>query len=163
MLIVFFVLILIVFYKRLIQKRLDEKNRERLSKLIKQGNAIKIDLSTITIKHRTWKNEIMVDMQGNEIDPDYRRTNRYYEFRKIRKYKSELKISVAYNGQNISFLTTLNVDGNWLGIKFHLQKWTYLYIDKNDLENSYIDFTFLDKHKIGFNAVHTINFYKNDN
>lgn len=146
---------------RIRENRLKIDHQTMIQKLVREGDLIEIDLSTIHIKHRSSKKEIMVDLLGNKINPSSIRTNSYYDFKKINTYRSELEIPVIYNGENISFFTVLLLDGHWLGIKFHIQKSTTLYIDKNDIEQSYIDFTFLDKPKINFTSVHRLDFYKN--
>ncbi|GHC60466.1 hypothetical protein GCM10008083_26740 [Ulvibacter litoralis] len=102
----------------------------------------------------------MVDMYGNKINPNAVRKDGFFEFKKVNEYKSDLTIPISYKGETIEFLTTLYVDGDWLGIKFYQQKETTFYINKKNIENSYIDFRFLENPKIDYTPVHTADFYK---
>ncbi|MFV0540404.1 MAG: hypothetical protein ACK5MZ_04085 [Aestuariibaculum sp.] len=153
------IIITAIRLSNLISKKKEKKKRLKWVALFKQkADIVKIDLSTINIKHHTWEREVIVDIYGNETKPQNTNAKRYYNFKNKRKYQSKLTIPVNYKNNDYIFKTILSVDGQWLGIKFYLQKYTNIYIDKNDIENSYIDFSFLEIENEDLCAIHTNNF-----
>jgi len=126
-------------------KRLSKEVKNHIELFIADAQIYKVDLKTVEIDHRSWKIEILVDDYGNEVSQEIYSGGRSVSYKTINTYESKLALPLRINDEEKSFITTLDIDGDWLGTKFFLQKETFLFIDRESLDFGYLDLRFLNK------------------
>ncbi len=123
-------------------KKINDRQKERIELLKKTGEKITIDLDLVIIKSSQLQKKIITDNTTySALNGLVEREDR--NFKIVNQNVNQLTITKSHNGRKIKYRESIVMDSDNLKIHFAIQKNTILYIDPNDKKNMYLDLEFL--------------------
>ncbi|MDY8134471.1 hypothetical protein [Aquimarina sp. 2201CG5-10] len=120
----------------LIEKIKDKKIKKQLilkrKELIRTGEKIVIDLDNVEIKSNSWNQEFIIGA-GEHQRIEHRDINYNY-----------IELKIPYGRQKIKYNLHIDMELTKLKMHFAIKEKTYLYVDPSDINNNYLDLSFLE-------------------
>jgi hypothetical protein len=142
-------------------------DKNRLTNYFNGLDRFKIDLEAATVKGKSWRQNVPVDLYGNELNPSdddfytqadhspFRFKDKYHKDTYKMKFQSTVIIPINYRNISKKVKIELPVEAARIMIKFHLEKQLTVYIDPNGEREKLI----LDFRAMNFKGLSTYTIY----
>ena len=123
-------------------KSYERELKLELEEFKRNAEKILVDLENVSIKSNVWTEEVVVGESGYRgIDErlGYKNSNVV----KVNRNLNTFKLSVPLDGNTIDYVVTVEKDPTTLSMLFAIKKQTYLYRNRRNKDEIYLDLEFL--------------------
>ncbi|MBW1296356.1 MBL fold metallo-hydrolase [Aquimarina litoralis] len=114
------------------ERKAENESEIEKQKLIQNGDKVVVNLNDIEIRNNSWNQELIIG-EGKHQRIEHRDINYNY-----------IELEIPYRNQKIKYNLHIDMDLTKLKMHFAIKEQTYLYVDSNDISNTYLDLDFLE-------------------
>jgi len=125
------------------QKKVEREWKQELEEFKQNSKKIVVNLENVEVKSNSWTDNVVVSESkygGLDQMAGYGNSN----VTKVKRNLNAIEISIPLEGETIDYLVFVEKDPTTLAMQLAVQKETYLYINRQNKREVYLDLEFLE-------------------